>query len=124
MVSGVGWFVVQGRSEKGTGRKGTETKKHTTENAMTISLPLPDVLKNLVFASFVESRFHFWVLGLSGHQADTSNFEQIRAFSATRSGTLRVLPWREDTNLGVFDLCHFNLLKQGCAYSGGFGATV
>ena len=33
-----------------------------------------------------------------------------------------VLPRREATKLGVFDLCHFNLLKQGCANSGGFGA--
>ena len=24
--------------------------------------------------------------------------------------------------LGVFDLCHFALLKRGCANSGGFGA--
>ena len=28
----------------------------------------------------------------------------------------------EATNLGVFDLCHFALLNQGCANSGGFGA--
>ena len=25
-------------------------------------------------------------------------------------------------NLGVFDLCHVNLLKRGCANSGGLGA--
>ena len=24
--------------------------------------------------------------------------------------------------MGVFDLCHFDLLKRGCANSGGFGA--
>ena len=35
---------------------------------------------------------------------------------------LLVLPWREATNLGVFDLSRFGLLKQGCANSGGFGA--
>ena len=28
----------------------------------------------------------------------------------------------EAANLGVFDLCHFNLLKRGCANSGAFGA--
>ena len=33
-----------------------------------------------------------------------------------------VLPRCEATNLGLFDLCHFALLKQGCANSGGFGA--
>ena len=33
-----------------------------------------------------------------------------------------VLPRCEATNLGVFDLCHFDLLKRGCANSGGFGA--
>ena len=30
-----------------------------------------------------------------------------------------VLPRREATDLGVFDLRHFDLLKQGCANSGG-----
>ena len=35
---------------------------------------------------------------------------------------LLVLPGREATNLGVLDLCHFALLKRGCANSGGFGA--
>ena len=35
---------------------------------------------------------------------------------------LLVLPRCESTNLGVFDLCHFGLLKRGCANSGGFGA--
>ena len=33
-----------------------------------------------------------------------------------------VLPWCDATSLGVFDLCHFALLKRGCANSGGFGA--
>ena len=33
-----------------------------------------------------------------------------------------VLLQREPTNLGEFDLCHFDLLKRGCADSGGFGA--
>ena len=33
-----------------------------------------------------------------------------------------VLPKRDATNLGVCDLCHFALLKRGCANSGGFGA--
>ena len=33
-----------------------------------------------------------------------------------------VLPWRDVANLGVFDLCHFHLLKQGCASLGGFVA--
>ena len=28
----------------------------------------------------------------------------------------------EARNLGVFDLCHFALLKRGCANSDGFGA--
>ena len=32
-----------------------------------------------------------------------------------------VLPRCDATNLGVFDLCHFDLLKRGCANSGGFG---
>ena len=32
-------------------------------------------------------------------------------------------PGVSHTNLGVFDLlCHFALLKRGCANSGGFGA--
>ena len=30
-----------------------------------------------------------------------------------------VLPWCEATNLGAFDLCHFDLFKWGCANSGG-----
>ena len=33
-----------------------------------------------------------------------------------------VLSWCEATKLGVLDLCHFDLLKQGYANSGGFGA--
>ena len=33
-----------------------------------------------------------------------------------------VLPRCDATNLGVFDLHHFALLKWGCANSGGFGA--
>ena len=33
-----------------------------------------------------------------------------------------VLARCEATNLGVFDLCHFTLLKRGCENSGGFGA--
>ena len=33
-----------------------------------------------------------------------------------------VLPRCETTNLVVFDLHHFDLLEQGCANSGGFGA--
>ena len=33
-----------------------------------------------------------------------------------------VLPWCEATNLGVFDPCHFALLKRSCATSGVFGA--
>ena len=33
-----------------------------------------------------------------------------------------VLPRCEATNLGVFDLCHFALLKRGCANSDAFGA--
>ena len=33
-----------------------------------------------------------------------------------------VLPRCEATTLGVFDTCHFALLKRGCANSGGFGA--
>ena len=33
-----------------------------------------------------------------------------------------VLLKREATSLGVFDLCHFALLKRGCANQGGFGA--
>ena len=33
-----------------------------------------------------------------------------------------VLSRCDATNLGVFDLCHFAPLKQGCANSGGFGA--
>ena len=34
----------------------------------------------------------------------------------------QVLPWREATNFGAFDLCHFDLFKWCCASSGGFGA--
>ena len=33
-----------------------------------------------------------------------------------------VVPRCEATSLGVFDLCHFALLKRGCPNSGGFGA--
>ena len=33
-----------------------------------------------------------------------------------------VLARCEATSFGVFDLCHFDLLKRGCASSGGFGA--
>ena len=33
-----------------------------------------------------------------------------------------VLSRCEATNLDVFDLCHFALLKRGCANPGGFGA--
>ena len=32
------------------------------------------------------------------------------------------LPWCEGAKLGVLDLCHVDLLKRGCASSGGFGA--
>ena len=35
-----------------------------------------------------------------------------------------VSPRCEPTDLGVFDLCYFNLLKLGCANSGGFGARL
>ena len=35
-----------------------------------------------------------------------------------------VLPRCEATSLGVFDPCHSDLLKQGCANSGGFGARL
>ena len=34
-----------------------------------------------------------------------------------QEGRRLVLPGREATNLGVFDLCHFALLKRGCANS-------
>ena len=73
--------------------------------------------------------FREGILGL-GHRLFLSHLSRSNGSHRQREGTnlgafvpvWLVLPRCEATNLGVFDLCHFDPLKRGCANSGGFRA--
>ena len=62
--------------------------------------------------------------GLSGSNGSHPQQEgtNLGVFVPTIGPIWLVYSRREATNLGVFDLCHFALLKRGCANSGGVGA--
>ena len=57
------------------------------------------------------------------HRSNRSHPQQEGTNSGVFAPVWLVLPQCEATDLGVFDVCHCDLLKRECANSGGFGSS-